>query len=178
MKKIFEFISHNNLRAGDAVELICPVAGFPKHYAIFMGLKNGTPAFVANMVEGVRLVRNRELSGFLAKYQVTRIERFPGSEMERKHIIRRALSRIGERAYCFVFNNCEHFKNWVLYGDSKSYQVVKISAGIAAGGLGLLLVGSATNSRGIQKIGMIALISLLIIFLLAWVILENKRTHK
>ena len=39
--------------------------------------------------------------------------------------IRRARSRIGEKRYNLLFNNCEHFALWCKYGTNKSYQVEK-----------------------------------------------------
>lgn len=38
-------------------------------------------------------------------------------------IIRRARSRIGERHYRLLSNNCEHFCEWALHGVPRSFQV-------------------------------------------------------
>ncbi|AOY80071.1 lecithin retinol acyltransferase family protein [Moorena producens JHB] len=38
-------------------------------------------------------------------------------------VIRRAKSRLGERQYNLIFNNCEHFANWCKTGKSESQQV-------------------------------------------------------
>jgi hypothetical protein len=174
VQTIRQFITQNKLRPGDAVELICPVAGFPKHYTVFIGTKNGNPEFIANMMDGVKLVKNQELLGFLVKYDVTKIERFQGTDAERKRVVRKALTRLGERAYCFAHNNCEHFKNWVLYGESKSDQVDKIGSGISLGGVGLLIIGTIAHKKGLQKAGLIILITLLVVFILTWWILKDK----
>ncbi|NEU83720.1 GUN4 domain-containing protein [Nostoc sp. UIC 10630] len=40
-------------------------------------------------------------------------------------VIMRAESRIGERNYHLVFNNCEHFANWCKIGKDESEQVIK-----------------------------------------------------
>jgi hypothetical protein len=47
---------------------------------------------------------------------------------EREEIIRRALSRVGENQYRLLTNNCEHFCNWCLYGESRSDQVRSFAA--------------------------------------------------
>ncbi|WP_161600323.1 lecithin retinol acyltransferase family protein [Pseudomonas mandelii] len=47
---------------------------------------------------------------------------------ERQEIIRRALSRVGENQYRLLTNNCEHFCNWCLYGESRSDQVRNYAA--------------------------------------------------
>ncbi|MDB9316020.1 lecithin retinol acyltransferase family protein [Spirulina sp. CS-785/01] len=38
-------------------------------------------------------------------------------------VVERAFSRLGERKYNFLFNNCEHFANWCKTGVSWSQQV-------------------------------------------------------
>jgi hypothetical protein len=38
-------------------------------------------------------------------------------------VIRRARLRIGENSYRLLSNNCEHFCEWCLYGEHRSYQV-------------------------------------------------------
>ena len=47
---------------------------------------------------------------------------------EREEVIRRALSRVGENQYRLLTNNCEHFCNWCLYGESRSDQVRNFTA--------------------------------------------------
>ena len=42
-----------------------------------------------------------------------------------KETVKRARSRLGEKAYNLLFNNCEHFAFWCKYGTSKSVQVEK-----------------------------------------------------
>jgi Lecithin retinol acyltransferase len=38
-------------------------------------------------------------------------------------VVRRARSRIGEDNYRLLTNNCEHFCEWCLRGEPRSYQV-------------------------------------------------------
>ncbi len=38
--------------------------------------------------------------------------------------VERAYSRLGENAYSVLFNNCEHFVNWCIFGVKYSQQVV------------------------------------------------------
>lgn len=42
---------------------------------------------------------------------------------DRKEIIRRARSRLGEHGYRLLTNNCEHFCSWCVEGQSRSDQV-------------------------------------------------------
>jgi hypothetical protein len=41
-------------------------------------------------------------------------------------VIRRARSRVGEDCYRLLSNNCEHFCEWCLHGEHRSYQVEKV----------------------------------------------------
>jgi len=38
-------------------------------------------------------------------------------------VVRRARSRLGERCYDLLENNCEHFCEWCLRGTARSFQV-------------------------------------------------------
>jgi hypothetical protein len=40
-----------------------------------------------------------------------------------REVIRRARSRVGENHYRVFSNNCEHFCEWCLHGEHRSYQV-------------------------------------------------------
>jgi hypothetical protein len=61
------------------------------------------------------------------------------------HVVRRALSRVGENGYHAFRNNCEHFARWCMTGEHRSPQVEKAgaSAGGAAEGTGLAAVATA-----------------------------------
>ena len=41
----------------------------------------------------------------------------------RQEIVRRARSRLGENLYRLFTNNCEHFCEWCLHGEARSFQV-------------------------------------------------------
>ncbi len=57
---ITQFIKSNNLMAADAIELACPQAGFPKHYAVYIGTSNGYPQFIANITEGIQILTKKK----------------------------------------------------------------------------------------------------------------------
>lgn len=174
---INQFINANNLKPADALEMACPTVGYPKHYAIYAGIENGCHKFIANIKDGVQLLSNEQLQGFVQKYEVTDIERFNGSLAERKNAMKRAIKRIGEKAYSIIFNNCEHFKNWVLYGEDKSKQVASLSAIAGAMGGGLLLAGLVNDNKRLQKAGAIILGIMLLIFIVT-LYLWQSGAHK
>lgn len=134
-------IMSNNLREADAIVLRKKILGMVDHFAIFVGYRGHNPVFVANYKDGVREVSNSEMKEVLKTLQPTAIEKFKGNEQERRIATRRALSRVGERAYNYVSNNCEHFKNWVHTGEHRSDQVNK------AGNIALTIAtGTAVNA--------------------------------
>jgi hypothetical protein len=45
------------------------------------------------------------------------------AKFDQWEVIRRARSRIGENRYRLLTNNCEHFCEWCLRGEQRSYQV-------------------------------------------------------
>lgn len=61
--------------------------------------------------------------------------RFDGDET-----VRRAESRLGERSYNVLTNNCEHFARWAVSGEARSTQVntVGVTLGLTLGLTALL----------------------------------------
>jgi hypothetical protein len=50
------------------------------------------------------------------------------SRFDCEEVIRRARSRVGEDCYRLLSNNCEHFCEWCLHGQHRSYQVKELIA--------------------------------------------------
>ena len=50
------------------------------------------------------------------------------NDSDRRDVVARARSRLGERSYRVLTNNCEHFCVWALRGDSRSTQVERLRA--------------------------------------------------
>jgi len=65
-----------------------------------------------------------------------------------KEVVRRARSRLGEDRYRLLTNNCEHFCEWCLHGQDRSYQVETWLPGFLARPKALsALVGDASLAR-------------------------------
>lgn len=165
-----------NLKVADVVVLVSPGTSFPKHYAFYMGIYKGRHSFLANTAEGVRVICGKELEKFMNQYEVLEVETYCTTDRQRYLVIRRAMSRLGESEYHLIFNNCEHFKNWVLEGNSRSDQVRKVAAGLFITGLTMTAVGYATKKKGLQKAGLILMLSPLIIVLFAMLIVSVKKS--
>ena len=152
------FIAQKNLMPADALILRKKFFGMLDHYVIYLGTNTQQHQFIANYVDGVKMVPNDQIHSLLQVYVPSNIERFPGRNEERPSAVRRALSRIGERAYNLVANNCEHFKNWVHTGIETSSQVQRAGAVITIGGLGLALIGAGKKNKTAITWGVIILL--------------------
>jgi len=53
--------------------------------------------------------------------------------------VSRARSRLGEKKYNLLFNNCEHFAIWCKYGENKSIQVEKAFGTVALLGTAIII---------------------------------------
>nr|WP_294860487.1 lecithin retinol acyltransferase family protein [uncultured Fluviicola sp.] len=142
MNKINYLISKYNLRIIDAIVLRKRFIGMVDHYVLFGGYSNeNQPIFLANYKTGVQFVPHSDMVKYLSMLEPERIVPFKGNENERLAAIERAKSRIGERAYDYVTNNCEHFVTWVHTGKHSSKQVADV-------GVGLMIVGAVSTIGG------------------------------
>ena len=64
-----------------------------------------------------------------------------------QEVIRRARSRVGENRYRILRNNCEHFCEWCLRGESRSYQVERFLSSRLALGMMLGVISLAAGNR-------------------------------
>jgi hypothetical protein len=95
------------------------------HHGIYLG--DGLVAHYAGFVRGLRP----------GPVEAVSIQRFtqgrplyviPESSISfsSAEVIQRALSRVGEDRYHFLTNNCEHFCEWCLRAEPRSYQVDRL----------------------------------------------------
>lgn len=156
---INHFIQINGLEQADAIVLRKKLLGMVDHYAIFLGYRNSTPVFVANYRDGVKEVGINEMHDVLQTLEPVAIEKFRGTSIERREAVQRAISRIGEKAYNYIANNCEHFKNWVQNGENRSEQVNSMGNVALAAGAGTAIVALAAKNpkAGAVAIGLVLL---------------------
>lgn len=132
-----------------ADRIVVPKSGLRivQHHAIYLGQNHqGQHLIAENKIGfGVRLVTAEDF--FRDVIEVTRIERFNGSNYERKVTVQKALQRLGQ-PYQLIDYNCQHFANEVQHGKIESEQVENLFAGIKVAAVFLLLfvvVGLFTN---------------------------------
>ena len=140
MSTIEYFVISNELKPADAILLNKKFFGMLDHFAVYLGrdINTNVPVFAANYTKGVQYLTPNELNQFLEELVPSKIERFEGSANQRAEAIKRAKSKIGEKSYHLIFNNCEHYKNFVHFSKKYSSQVenagniAMLSGGITA----------------------------------------------
>lgn len=159
MKKITELISRHNLRIIDAIVLKKRFIGMVDHYVLFGGFdKFNQPVFVANYRTGVQIVPQADMMKYLNMLDPERIVYFQGNDQQRNEAIERAKSRIGEKAYDYLANNCEHFATWVHTGKHESKQVADVGTVLMTAGAVSAIGGAAQKSNTATAIGVGALL--------------------
>jgi hypothetical protein len=101
--------------------LVSPRRGYT-HHGIYVG--DGRVVQYGGLAQGLRRGPVEEVSleqfanGRALCIRYGRAARFDADE-----VVRRARSRIGEDRYRLLTNNCEHFCEWCLRAEHRSYQV-------------------------------------------------------
>jgi Lecithin retinol acyltransferase len=91
------------------------------HHGIYVG--KGRVIHYAGWFHSARgLVEDVTLEQFTEGHAYS-VGRAPPDRRSGEQIVRRARSRLGERSYHLLRNNCEHFCNWCQLGQCRSEQV-------------------------------------------------------
>ena len=118
-KKSRPVASAESLEPG--TDLVSPRLGYT-HHGIYVG--HGKVVQYGGLVWGLRRGPVEEVSleefanGRPLWIRCAREPRFDADE-----VVRRARSRVGEDRYDLLTNNCEHFCEWCLRAEQRSYQV-------------------------------------------------------
>jgi hypothetical protein len=104
--------------------LVAPRRGYT-HHGIYVG--RGRVVQYGGLSRGLRRGPIEEVS-LLQFAQGRTICHRPGesSWFDRDEVVRRARRRLGENRYNVLTNNCEHFCEWCVRGEHRSYQVDEI----------------------------------------------------
>ena len=92
------------------------------HHGIYVG--SGQVVHYAGLARGLRRgpVEEISISRFAARHGLRVIAAAP-QKFDAPEVVRRARSRLGENRYRLLTNNCEHFCEWCLRGERRSYQI-------------------------------------------------------
>jgi hypothetical protein len=106
--------------------IITPRRGYT-HHGIYVA--RGRVVQYGGLSRGLRRgpVEEIPLSQF-AQGRTIWIRLHESSELDRDEVVRRARLRLGENRYHVLTNNCEHFCEWCVCGDHRSYQVDELVA--------------------------------------------------
>ncbi len=153
------FVIKNSLRPGDAIMLKKKFFGMFDHYAVYLGREDYTnrPIFAANYTKGVQLIKQNEANNFLQTLEPQRIDRFHGTERQREQAVKRAHELEGKKNYNLIFNNCEHYKNFVQYGRKYSSQVDNAGDTLLVAGGAIALAGALDKNNKAVGWGLFAL---------------------
>ena len=125
--------------------LISPRRGY-MHHGIYVG--DGRVVHYAGLAR--RQFRGRIEEVSLAQFACGRSVWTRSSDLTGfvpQEVIRRARSRVGENRYRILRNNCEHFCEWCLRGESRSYQVERFLSSRPALGMVLGVISLAAGNR-------------------------------
>ncbi len=125
--------------------LVSPRRGYV-HHGIYVG--HGKVVHYSGLARGQFRGRIEEVS--LAQFADGRSVWTRSSDLPAfvpQEVIRRARSRVGENRYRILRNNCEHFCEWCLRGESRSYQVERFLYCRPALGMMLGVISLAAGNR-------------------------------
>jgi hypothetical protein len=92
------------------------------HHGIYVG--DGKVVHYSGLANGLQRgpVEEVPMDRF-ARGQPVWVNSHATSNFDAREVIERARSRVGEDGYRLLTNNCEHFCEWCLRGEHRSYQV-------------------------------------------------------
>jgi hypothetical protein len=101
--------------------ILTPRRGF-LHHGIYVG--GGQVVHYAGLAHGLRKgpVEEIPIAGFSHGRPIWVRPHAP-PKFDWREVIQRARSRLGEDGYRLLSNNCEHFCEWCVRGEHRSYQV-------------------------------------------------------
>ena len=95
------------------------------HHGIYVG--EGRVVHYGGLARGLRRRPVEEISlSLFAAGRPLWMRCGPAAHFDREEVIRRARSRVGEDCYRLLTNNCEHFCEWCLRGEPRSYQIERM----------------------------------------------------
>ncbi len=136
MNRDLQLVNHLQLQPGDRIVVPKSQLRLVQHHALYLGYDEFGQHYMCENVIGIGVKLTRVSDFFNGVREVNRIEKFFGTNSERKLLVQDALSKLGQ-PYNLINYNCESFVNHILVKRAQSKQVEN-----AIGLLGLaLLIG-------------------------------------
>jgi hypothetical protein len=110
--------------------VVSPRTGYT-HHGIYVG--GGRVVHYRGFERGLRIgpIETASVEQF-ARGRPLRVLEADAPHFEASAIVQRAMSRIGEDRYHVLTNNCEHFCEWCVHAEQRSYQVDRLFRWLAA----------------------------------------------
>ncbi|MEJ1963139.1 MAG: lecithin retinol acyltransferase family protein [Gammaproteobacteria bacterium] len=101
--------------------VVTPRRGY-LHHGIYVG--DGKVVHYSGLAHGLRRgpVEEVSLADFARGWPI-RVRPGATPAFNHREIVRRARSRVGESSYRIFTNNCEHFCEWCVRGEPRSFQL-------------------------------------------------------
>lgn len=144
-----DFIIINRIQPADAIIVKKNFIGLLNHYLIYLGRVGNEHKFIANYTKGTRILTYSELNYYLEDFVPDKIRRFVGNDFQRNTAVQRALLRKDQTSYHLLFNNCEHFANYVQTGKDASQQTTTFGTTLALAGLVTAAASKKDETKGL-----------------------------
>ena len=110
--------------------VVTPRTGY-SHHGIYVG--GGLIVHYRGFERGMRIgpIETVSIERF-ARGRPLRVVEAGAPYFEPSAIVHRAMSRIGEDRYHVLTNNCEHFCEWCVHAEQRSYQVERLIFWVSA----------------------------------------------
>lgn len=107
------------------------------HHGIYIGndevVQFGLPNAPYSSWDEIKVLRS-PIADFCGSASFYEVYVFDRKERKRKkrdaEIIETALSKVGEGGYHLLYNNCEHFANFCVYGEASSAQIEEVYSNV------------------------------------------------
>jgi hypothetical protein len=124
-----DYVQHYGLLPGDRIVEDLFKTGITKHFCLYVGEDIHKQQWMEenHHQHGVRLILAADY--FRSAGKIARIDRFMGTNEERRRVVQRALQLAG-KPYNLINYNCEHFVNEAGSGRAVSQQVDNFVIGV------------------------------------------------
>lgn len=130
MKQTDKYLNfkENLMKFGDHLYTL---RGGYSHHGIYAG--SHEVVHYSGLVDGLSKgpIESTLISEFSQGYEVY-VNEHSTREYGPQETVERARSKIGENSYNIIFDNCEHFVNWCIFGHKSSHQVKNLAASVIA----------------------------------------------
>lgn len=118
-----------NPKYGDIIGISDEYMGYKyDHYGVYIGNNRVIHYCSSNGKVSDTEIQETSIYPYFNKDRYFVLDLGTGCRFNAYETVRRAKSRLGEKSYNLLQNNCEHFAVWTKTGNSRSYQLDRLSS--------------------------------------------------